>query len=88
MVVQLWILVTRQAGFLSGVPPFIGGCLCVWLTGKLLRRMSPPFGALVAKQAGIVYASAFVKQCCIVDALVHSDLQLSKGSSGLFMGDL
>lgn len=51
MVVQLWVLISRQAGFLSGVPPFIGGVFSVWLTGKLLRRMSPPFGALVAKQA-------------------------------------
>lgn len=52
MVVQLWVLITRQAGFMSGLPPLAGGIMCVWLTSKLLRRMSPPFGALVAKQAG------------------------------------
>jgi len=52
MVVQLWVLVTRQAGFLSGVPPLVGGCLGVWLTGRLLRQMSPPFGTLIAQQAG------------------------------------
>jgi hypothetical protein len=61
MVVQLWVLITRQAGFMSGVPPLLGGVICVWLTSKLLRRMSPPFGSLVAKQAGTTRTTAHAR---------------------------
>lgn len=68
MVVQLWVLITRQAGFMSGLPPLAGGVMCVWLTSKLLRRMSPPFGALVAKQAALEGQLRFVHSRLITNA--------------------
>jgi len=48
--VELFSLATKNSGT-GGFPSFVCAWFTVWLTGRVLKFISPPFGSLVAEQA-------------------------------------